>query len=85
MTHKQCLCLNNTSHICEQIPEGAVPQEFIAERSVTPQCNSFMHVHLGLRAEDIPAGSIDCHYALVGSWEVPIDAAGNVVIVSIPR
>ncbi|KAG5190190.1 amine oxidase [Tribonema minus] len=43
-----------------------------------------LHVHLGVRASDLPPGSIDCHYAHVLDWSVPIDAPGNVIIVSIP-
>lgn len=69
-----------------------MPEEFILERKATPQCKSFMHVHLGVRCHDLieASGGGDggfnprCHYALVADWEKPIDAAGNVIVVSIP-
>jgi len=57
-------------------------------------------VHLGVRCHDlIEAGakaetageeggnggfSPRCHYAVVADWSKPIDAAGNVIVVSIP-
>lgn len=69
-----------------------MPEEFIQEREATPQCKSFMHVHLGVRCHDLIEASGEgddafnprCHYAVVADWEKPIDAAGNVIIVSIP-
>ena len=55
-------------------------------------------VHLGVRCHDlIEAGAKAagkeggdggfnprCHYAVVADWNKPIDAAGNVIVVSIP-
>lgn len=26
------------------VPKGALPEDFVKEREVTPQCKSFMHV-----------------------------------------
>nr|ATQ36029.1 prolycopene isomerase-like3 [Punctaria latifolia] len=80
------------------VPKGALPEDFIKKREATPQCKSFMHVHLGVRCHDlIEAGAKAadkgdgdggfnprCHYAVVADWDKPIDAAGNVIIVSIP-
>lgn len=57
-----------------------------------------MHVHLGVRCQDLidknteassgSPGTIGfhprCHYAVVADWGKPIDAAGNVIVVSIP-
>lgn len=45
---------------------------------------SLQHVHLGVKADDLPPGSLDCHYAHVLDWNLPIDAPGNVIVVSIP-
>nr|ATQ36026.1 prolycopene isomerase-like3 [Scytosiphon lomentaria] len=75
------------------VPEGALPEEFVKEKEATPQCKSFMHVHLGVRCHDLidaaekeggDAFSPRCHYAVVADWGKPIDAAGNVIVVSIP-
>lgn len=55
-------------------------------------------VHLGVRCDDLieagakAAGGEEgdggfnprCHYAVVADWSKPIDAAGNVIVVSIP-
>jgi len=46
-------------------------------------CGSFMHLHLGLRADQLPK-DLQLHYSVIRSWEEPVDATGNVVIISIP-
>ncbi|CAN0395214.1 unnamed protein product, partial [Discosporangium mesarthrocarpum] len=68
------------------VPPGALEPEYVQKREATPQCKSFMHVHLGVRAADLEAGGWRprCHYAVVGSWDGPIDAPGNVIVVSVP-
>ncbi|CAM9190225.1 unnamed protein product, partial [Phaeothamnion confervicola] len=72
------------------LPEGALPPDFVESRERLPACKSFMHVHLGVRADESPVAAVAamapllCHYAVVGDWSVPIDAPGNVIIVSIP-
>nr|ATQ36030.1 prolycopene isomerase-like3 [Desmarestia viridis] len=75
------------------VPEGALPSEFVEKRQATPQCKSFMHVHLGIRCHDLMEASTQggdggfnprCHYAVVADWGKPIDHPGNVIIVSIP-
>jgi phytoene dehydrogenase-like protein len=46
-----------------------------------------MHLHLGLDASLIPApllASLPPQWTAVRSWDVPIDAPGNVVVVSMP-
>ncbi|CAE7591621.1 CRTISO [Symbiodinium pilosum] len=47
------------------------------------ECGSFMHLHLGLRAEGLPA-DMPLHYSVIRDWKEPIDATGNVVIISVP-
>lgn len=79
------------------LPEGSVPREFVEKQEAYPQCKSFMHVHLGIRCHDLieskapsPGDTGEngfrprCHYAVVGDWNKPIDAPGNVIVVSIP-
>eukprot|EP00931_Biecheleriopsis_adriatica_P008269 TRINITY_DN109483_c0_g1_i1.p1 TRINITY_DN109483_c0_g1~~TRINITY_DN109483_c0_g1_i1.p1 ORF type:complete len:597 (+),score=88.93 TRINITY_DN109483_c0_g1_i1:18-1808(+) len=46
-------------------------------------CGSFMHLHLGLRAEGLPQ-DLPLHYSVIKDWSEAIDATGNVVIISIP-
>ncbi|NEQ74422.1 MAG: NAD(P)/FAD-dependent oxidoreductase [Okeania sp. SIO2C9] len=64
------------------LPEGAVPKSFREERQQTPECNSFMHLHLGIDATDIKP-DLACHHIIVNHWD-EIDAPQNVVLVSIP-
>lgn len=65
------------------LPEGAVPKRFRASRQATPECDSFMHLHLGIDAEGIRP-DLACHYILVNDWETGVTAPQNVVVVSIP-
>jgi len=48
-----------------------------------PLCRSFMHLHLGVRAAALPEG-LPPQWTVVNSWDVPIDAPGNVIVVSVP-
>ncbi|EOD22693.1 hypothetical protein EMIHUDRAFT_447628 [Emiliania huxleyi CCMP1516] len=47
-----------------------------------PLCKSFMHLYLGVRADAMPP-DLPPQWTVVNSWDVPIDAPGN-VIVSVP-
>lgn len=51
------------------------------EKASLPKCGSFMHLHLGIDAADLPEG-LECHYVVVSSWDV--EAPQNVVVISIP-
>ena len=64
------------------LPEGAVPQSWLTEKANTPECESFMHLHLGIDAQDLPP--LQCHYIVVNDWEQGVTAPQNVVVVSIP-
>ncbi|CEM06751.1 unnamed protein product [Vitrella brassicaformis CCMP3155] len=46
------------------------------------QVPSFMHLHVGFDAKGLDP--IQCHYAVCNDWSQPIDAPGNVIIISIP-
>jgi phytoene dehydrogenase-like protein len=48
-----------------------------------PLCKSFMHLHLGVRADALPP-DVPPQWTVVNSWDVPIDAPGNVIVVSVP-
>jgi phytoene dehydrogenase-like protein len=47
-----------------------------------PYCKSFMHLHLGVKAELIPADAPP-QWTVVEDWSKGIDAVGNVVVVSV--
>lgn len=52
------------------------------EGSSVPYCKSFMHLHLGVRAELIPEDAPP-QWTVVNDWSKGIDAVGNVVVVSV--
>lgn len=40
----------------------------------TPMCGSFMHLHVGIRAEGLPAPEdIGIHHLAVETWDRPLD------------
>lgn len=55
----------------------------LQKRQNVPACPSFMHLHLGIDATDLPP-DLECHYLIVNDWERGVDAPQNVVAVSIP-
>ncbi|CAL5379923.1 unnamed protein product [Camellia sinensis] len=61
-----------------------LPKEVIPNRiKMTPQCESFMHLHLGFDAEGI-SEDLKIHHIVVNDWERGVDADQNVVLISIP-
>ncbi|KAK3281303.1 hypothetical protein CYMTET_10900, partial [Cymbomonas tetramitiformis] len=64
------------------LPEGALPGEK-QEKMETPECASFMHLHLGIDASDLP-DDLECHHVVVNDWELGVEAPQNVIIISIP-
>ncbi|WP_036481718.1 NAD(P)/FAD-dependent oxidoreductase [Myxosarcina sp. GI1] len=65
------------------IPQGALPQDFVTERQAIPECESFMHLHLGIDGTGLPK-NLQCHYIVVNDWEQGVTAPQNVVVASIP-
>ncbi|MDZ8242072.1 MAG: NAD(P)/FAD-dependent oxidoreductase [Nostoc sp. ChiQUE01a] len=65
------------------LPENAVSKQFRAQRQATPECDSFMHLHLGIDAEGLQP-NLQCHYVVVNNWEAGITAPQNLVVISIP-
>ena len=65
------------------VPEKALPKRFRAKRQATPECDSFMHLHLGIDAAGIRS-DLACHYIIVNDWKLGVTAPQNVVLVSIP-
>ena len=64
------------------IPEGVLPKSFVGEREETPECESFMHLHLGIDATGLE--DLECHYIVVNDWDLGVTAPQNVVAISIP-
>ena len=65
------------------IPEAAVPKRFREKRQATPECESFMHLHLGIDAQGLRS-DLACHYVVLNNWEMGVTAPQNLVAVSIP-
>ncbi len=65
------------------IPAGALPQRFVSDRQSTPECESFMHLHLGIDGRDLPA-DLACHHIVVQDWNLGIASPQNLVLISIP-
>ena len=65
----------------ELIPKE-VAYKWRSERAQTPKCNSFLHIHLGFKAEGLK--NIPLHSIWVDDWSKGITAERNVVVLSIP-
>lgn len=65
------------------IPAAALPKKFVQKRQATPTCDSFMHLHLGIDAADLP-DDLACHYIVVNDWDKGITAPQNLILISIP-
>ncbi|GAB4384425.1 MAG: NAD(P)/FAD-dependent oxidoreductase [Elainellaceae cyanobacterium] len=65
------------------LPAGSVPKPFIEQRQATPECDSFMHLHLGIDGAGLP-DNLPCHHIVVNDWQPGVTAAQNVVLISIP-
>jgi carotene isomerase len=65
------------------LPKDVIPEVYRTQSQTTPQCNSFMHLHLGIDATHLPS-DLECHYIVVNDWEVGVTAPQNVIAISIP-
>ena len=65
------------------LPNNRVTRKLIEARKETPECESFMHLHLGIDATGLPK-DLQCHYIVVNDWQKGVTAPQNVVVVSIP-
>ncbi|MBT9317255.1 phytoene desaturase family protein [Leptothoe spongobia] len=57
-------------------------QRFVEKRQATPECDSFMHLHLGIDVTGLE--DLACHYIVVNDWSQGINAPQNLVLISIP-
>mmetsp|Transcript_20184 Transcript_20184/g.56215 ORF Transcript_20184/g.56215 Transcript_20184/m.56215 type:complete len:631 (-) Transcript_20184:221-2113(-) len=65
------------------LPPDNVPQQWRQERAATPALDSFIHLHLGIDASDLPP-DLDCHHLIINDLYTDLPAPHNVCIVSIP-
>ncbi|MBF2028111.1 MAG: NAD(P)/FAD-dependent oxidoreductase [Oscillatoriales cyanobacterium C42_A2020_001] len=65
------------------LPDGVLPQKWLLKRQSTPECDSFMHLHLGIDAIGLPS-DLECHYIVVNDWQQGVTAPQNLVLISIP-
>ncbi|XP_042516685.1 prolycopene isomerase, chloroplastic isoform X2 [Macadamia integrifolia] len=65
------------------LPEEAIPKSYKERIKTTPQCESFMHLHLGFDVEGIPE-DLGIHHIIVNDWNRGVDADQNVVLISVP-
>jgi phytoene dehydrogenase-like protein len=55
------------------LPAGALPASYRTQALATPECDSFLHLHLGIDATGLPA-DLDCHHVVVNDWDDGVDA-----------
>ncbi len=65
------------------LPRDAMPREWIDEATSTAMCESFMHLHLGIDAADLP-DDLEIHHIYVEDWNRGVTAEQNMVLISIP-
>ncbi len=65
------------------LPKDSMPPELVKEKAATPECDSFMHLHLGIDAAGLPK-NLACHYIVVNDWELGITSPQNLILISIP-
>ncbi|PIN27072.1 Phytoene desaturase [Handroanthus impetiginosus] len=65
------------------LPKEVIPKPYEDRIKMTPQCDSFMHLHLGFDAEGIRE-DLGIHHIVVNNWERGVDADQNAVLISVP-
>ena len=65
------------------LPPDAMPQSWLDEVGGTQMCESFMHLHIGIDAKDLPK-DLEIHHIYVEDWARGVTAEQNMVLVSIP-
>lgn len=65
------------------LPNEALPKSYQERIRSTPQCDSFMHLHLGFDAEGLRE-DLGIHHIVVNDWKRGVDAEQNVVLISVP-
>ncbi|XP_058188579.1 prolycopene isomerase, chloroplastic [Rhododendron vialii] len=65
------------------LPQEVLPKSYEDRIKMTPQCESFMHLHVGFDAEGIRE-DLGIHHIVVNDWKRGVDAEQNVVLISVP-
>ncbi|CAI0439525.1 unnamed protein product [Linum tenue] len=65
------------------LPKETLPKSYVDRINTTPQCESFMHLHLGFDATGL-RDDLGIHHIVVNDWERGVDADQNVVLISVP-
>lgn len=65
------------------LPVEAIPESYQEKVKATPQCESFMHLHLGFDAQGIRE-DLEIHHIVVNDWVRGVDSDQNVVLISLP-
>lgn len=61
------------------LPPSSVPTDWAASVAAIPKCPSFMHLHIGFDAADLPPG-LELHHIVVNKWEVGGASAGVLLV-----
>ncbi len=64
------------------LPANALPASWRQRAAETEQCDSFMHLHLGIDAAGLPP-SLEAHHISIEDWTKGVTAPQNLVLVSI--
>uniref|UniRef100_A0A0E0KLE5 Amine oxidase domain-containing protein n=1 Tax=Oryza punctata TaxID=4537 RepID=A0A0E0KLE5_ORYPU len=65
------------------LPPDAVPRSYQDKVKATPQCESFMHLHLGFDVKNA-RDDLGIHHIVVNDWNKGVDGDQNVVLISVP-
>lgn len=65
------------------VPPGAVSQKEKEDAMGTPMSESFMHLHLGIKAEGLDLSELGGHHVVVRDENKPISEPGNVCMISV--
>ena len=65
------------------LPPGAVSQKEKEDAMGTPHSESFMHLHLGIKADGLDLSELGGHHVVVRDERKPISEPGNVCMISI--
>ena len=63
------------------VPTGVLPRDYCKDSSEAPQCESILHLHLGIDASGLPE-DLGIHHVVLKSWDVTVPQ--NMVNICIP-
>lgn len=60
------------------------PESFVNERTETPPCPSFMHIHVGFKMSKEELSQLQAHYIYMDDWDRSVTEEENCALISIP-